>query len=133
MIQGELDGVRTISAASVEMMTTVHLSEAILNGGFTAGVHAFRPGCGYGFNGAVFSDPAKASSPVGRGAYQWDGASGVWFWVDPENQLLFIGIPANDAGRHAQVSGVDAGADRRNPHRLSLARAFGSPRFEHSR
>ena len=40
----------------------------------------------------VFNDPALAGSPVGRGTYQWDGASGVWFWIDPENDLLFVGM-----------------------------------------
>jgi len=29
---------------------------------------------------------------VGRGTYQWDGASGVWFWVDPEHDLIFVGM-----------------------------------------
>ena len=40
----------------------------------------------------MFSDPVLAGSPVGAGTYQWDGASGGWFWVDPENQMLFVGI-----------------------------------------
>ena len=30
--------------------------------------------------------------PVGRGTYQWDGAAGVWFWVDPENDVAFVGM-----------------------------------------
>jgi CubicO group peptidase (beta-lactamase class C family) len=29
---------------------------------------------------------------VGRGTYQWDGAAGTWFWIDPQNQLLYIGL-----------------------------------------
>jgi CubicO group peptidase (beta-lactamase class C family) len=29
---------------------------------------------------------------VGRGTYQWDGAAGTWFWIDPENDLLFVGM-----------------------------------------
>jgi hypothetical protein len=37
-------------------------------------------------------DPAAAGSPVGRGTYQWDGASGVWYWIDPQNDLLFVGM-----------------------------------------
>jgi CubicO group peptidase (beta-lactamase class C family) len=90
--RGELGRVRIVSAASVEMMTANHLSDDLLNGGFVAGVHRMRPGYGYGFNGAVFHDPAKAGSPVGRGAYQWDGAAGTWFWIDPEHDLLYIGL-----------------------------------------
>jgi CubicO group peptidase (beta-lactamase class C family) len=90
--KGELGGARIVSAGAVEMMTANHLSDDLLNGGFVAGVHRMRPGYGYGFNGAVFHDPAEARSPVGRGTYQWDGAAGTWFWIDPEHDLLYIGL-----------------------------------------
>ena len=89
---GELDGVRVISGDAARLMMSNHLSDGLLAGGFVAGVHRMRPGYGYGFNGAVFADPALAGSPVGRGTYQWDGASGVWFWIDPENQIVFVGM-----------------------------------------
>ena len=28
----------------------------------------------------------------GKGTYQWDGAAGTWFWVDPVHDLLFVGL-----------------------------------------
>ena len=90
--RGALGGVRVISDAAARLMMSNHLSGALLVSGFVAGVHRFRPGYGYGFNSAVFYDPALAGSPVGRGTYQWDGASGVWFWVDPENEIVFVGM-----------------------------------------
>ena len=43
-------------------------------------------------NGAVFTDPDAAGVPVGKGAYHWDGAAGTWFWVDPVNDLLYVGL-----------------------------------------
>jgi CubicO group peptidase (beta-lactamase class C family) len=89
---GELEGVRVVSQASVELMTANHLPEAIVTAGVVAGMQRIGPGRGYAFNGAVFNDPALAGSPVGRGTYQWDGASGVWFWIDPEKDLLFVGM-----------------------------------------
>ena len=89
---GELDGVRIISQASATLMTTNHLPQAIIDRGVLAGAQKICPGRGYAFNGAVFYDPAAAGSPVGRGTYQWDGASGVWFWIDPENQVVFVGM-----------------------------------------
>jgi len=73
-------------------MTTNHLSDALINGGFGVGAMAIRPGFGYGFNGAVFTDPVAAGLPVGRGTYEWDGAAGTWFWVDFENDLIFVGM-----------------------------------------
>lgn len=90
--KGELDGVRVLSPASVALMMRNHLPETILNPGVIAGFQAIGPGRGYGFNGAAFHDPVLAGAPVGRGTYQWDGASGVWFWVDPVNEIVFVGM-----------------------------------------
>ena len=90
--KGELGGARIISPEAVRLMTANHLSKAILDAGVDAGMQRMGPGRGYGYNGAVFYDPALAGSPVGRGTYQWDGASGVWFWVDPEHNLIFVGM-----------------------------------------
>jgi CubicO group peptidase (beta-lactamase class C family) len=89
---GELDGARILSPASVAQMTANHLSEAIIGGGFSVGMQAIRPGRGYAYNGAVFHDPALCGARVGRGTYQWDGAAGCWFWIDPQNDLLFVGL-----------------------------------------
>ena len=87
--RGELAGV---SPEAIALMTTNHLSDALINGGFGVGAMAIRPGFGYGFNGAVFTDPIAAGLPVGRGTYEWDGAAGTWFWVDFENDLIFVGM-----------------------------------------
>jgi CubicO group peptidase (beta-lactamase class C family) len=90
--RGEAGGVRIIEASSADLMMTNHLSPAVMNGGFGVGSQLIRPGFGHGFNGAVFTDPRLAGLPVGEGTYQWDGAAGTWFWVDPKNELLFVGL-----------------------------------------
>ena len=90
--KGELDGTRVISPGAVEMMTSNQISESLIGTGFIAGTQKIGPGRGYGFNGAVFFDPEAAVSPVGRGTYQWDGAGGTWFWIDPQHRLLFVGM-----------------------------------------
>ncbi len=92
LAQGEAGGVRILKPESVALMTANHLPERIIEAGVIAGMQKIGPGRGYAFNGAVFFDPAAARAPVGRGTYQWDGASGVWFWSDPENDLLFVGM-----------------------------------------
>jgi CubicO group peptidase (beta-lactamase class C family) len=69
-----------------------HLSEALIAAGHGVGHQQLRPGFGYGFNGAVFTDPALAEVPVGAGTYHWDGAAGTWFWVDPAHDLLYVGL-----------------------------------------
>ncbi len=90
--KGELDGERVLKPASVETMTANHLPSAIIQARPLVGSQRIEPGRGYGYNGAVFYDPAKAGSPVGRGTYQWDGAAGTWFWIDPQNDLLYVGM-----------------------------------------
>jgi CubicO group peptidase (beta-lactamase class C family) len=101
--KGELGGVRIVSPEAVTLMTANQLSDEIINGGFGVGLQQIRPGFGYGFNGAVHYDPAQAGSKVGRGSYQWDGAAGTWFWIDPENDLLYVGLiqrMSPDGGPH---------------------------------
>jgi CubicO group peptidase (beta-lactamase class C family) len=90
--KGRSGDTRILSPAAVELMTRNHLSDAILGQRIAAGMQQVRPGRGYGFNGAVFHDPQAAGSRVGRGTYQWDGAAGTWFWIDPQNELLFVGM-----------------------------------------
>jgi CubicO group peptidase (beta-lactamase class C family) len=89
---GELNGARVLSAEAVTLMTANHLPAWMLDAGFGVGQQRIRPGFGYGFDGAVFTDPEKAGVPVGQGTYQWDGAAGTWFWIDPKNDLLFVGM-----------------------------------------
>ena len=90
--RGSLDGVTILESASVDLMTTNHISDEIMAGGYSVGLQKIRPGYGQGFNGSVFCDPAAAGSRVGKGTYQWDGAAGTWFWVDPVNELVFVGL-----------------------------------------
>jgi CubicO group peptidase (beta-lactamase class C family) len=51
-----------------------------------------QPGLGYGYDVAVLEDPAKLGSPAGRGTFLWDGLAGTWFWVDPTNDVVFVGM-----------------------------------------
>jgi CubicO group peptidase (beta-lactamase class C family) len=90
--RGELDGVRIVSPEAVTLMSQNHLPAWMLEAGFGIGAMQIRPGFGYGFNGAVFTDPDAAGIPVGRGTYEWDGAAGTWFWVDWANDLIFVGM-----------------------------------------
>jgi len=90
--EGELAGKRIIAPATVKMMTTNHVPVELLTGKFGIGAAMMRPGFGYGYNGAVEFNPAEANLPDGRGTYQWDGAAGTWFWVDPTNDVVFVGM-----------------------------------------
>ena len=89
---GQLDGKRVLSPAAVKLMTSNHLPAEILTGQFGIGQHVMRPGFGYGFNCAVVFDPPEANLPDGKGTFFWDGAAGTWFWVDPTNDVVFVGM-----------------------------------------
>jgi CubicO group peptidase (beta-lactamase class C family) len=89
---GELNGVRILSPASVQLMSTNHLAASLLTGEFGIGAQVMRPGLGYGYDCAVEYDPLEADLPDGRGTFFWDGAAGTWFWIDPTNDVVFIGM-----------------------------------------
>ena len=52
----------------------------------------FNEAVGFGLDFMVVNDPVAAKSPVGKGTLSWGGAAGTWFWIDPENDLYFIGM-----------------------------------------
>ena len=90
--QGQLGGTRVLAPSSVKLMTSNHLPAQLLTGEFGIGMHIMRPGFGYGYNCAVVYDPAEANMSDGKGTFFWDGAAGTWFWVDPTNDLVFVGM-----------------------------------------
>ncbi len=89
---GELDGVRILSPSTVKLMTSNHVPAELLTGQYGIGVQVMRPGFGYGYNCAVIFDPPEANLSDGKGEFFWDGAAGTWFWVDPANDVVFVGM-----------------------------------------
>ena len=89
---GELGGVRILAPATVKLMTSNHLPAPLLTGQFGIGMHIMRPGFGYGYDCAVIFDPPEANLPDGKGTFFWDGAAGTWFWADPTNDIVFVGM-----------------------------------------
>ena len=90
--KGELDGVRLLSPASVEMMGTNMLPKEVLTGSNGLGALRFSEAIGFGLDFMVVNDPRVAGTLEGKGSMSWDGAAGTWFWVDPTNDLIFIGM-----------------------------------------
>jgi CubicO group peptidase (beta-lactamase class C family) len=107
--RGEWHGRRLLRQSSVEMMRTNVLNEATLKSQSGIGPVHFQPGLGFGYDFAVMSDPAALKSPLGKGSYWWWGIAGTWFWIDPTNDLLFIGMiqrrgGAPGAANHEELS-----------------------------
>lgn len=89
---GELNGKRILAPATVHLMSTNKLSPELTDGRFGIGAQHMRPGFGYGYNCAVEYDPQLANLPDGKGTFLWDGAAGTWFWIDPSNDIVFVGM-----------------------------------------
>ena len=113
---GELDGKRMLSPATVKLMTSNHLPPDLLTGEFGIGSQIMRPGFGYGYNCAVVFDPAEANLPDGKGTFFWDGAAGTWFWIDPTNDVVFVGM----------IQRMGAGPNSENLQYLSRSVVYGA-------
>jgi CubicO group peptidase (beta-lactamase class C family) len=90
---GELDGVRVLGRATVELMTTNHLPggadmrEFAMAGGY--GEVGFD-GMGFGLTMAIGLGPARTSQIGSTGDYMWGGMASTTFWCDPAEDLLVV-------------------------------------------
>jgi len=89
---GELDGERILKSETVELMRTNVLSEGILLSSDGSNQGETRPGIGFGLDFGIVTDAEAVGIPYGEGTFFWGGAAGTWFWIDPENDLFFIGM-----------------------------------------
>jgi CubicO group peptidase (beta-lactamase class C family) len=115
---GTLNGKRILSQRATKAMMTNRLPSALIAGGYGIGLQQIRPGYEYGVNGVVVTDPAKAKVAMGKGSYLWDGAAGTWFWVDPTNRIVFVGMIQRLAG--------PGGPDVQDASQRAVAASFGS-------
>jgi CubicO group peptidase (beta-lactamase class C family) len=96
--KGELAGNRVLKAETIDVMTQNHIGDLKLySDGTTA--NPGIPGVGFGMDYAVYGDTSVTGQPYGAGTYYWGGAAGTWFWIDPVNDLFFIGMIQNMGGR----------------------------------
>ncbi len=89
---GELDGARVLAPATVKLMGANHLPEGQWLNADGRGGSQFQRGIGFGLGFSVVDEPAAAGTLAGEGTMAWGGAAGTWFWVDPENDLFYIGM-----------------------------------------
>ncbi|HXA39856.1 MAG TPA: serine hydrolase domain-containing protein [Phenylobacterium sp.] len=90
--KGELDGVRILSPASVELMDTNVIPRNVLLNTNGTSVLRFNEAVGFGLDFQVDMNPRRAGSLEGRNTMSWGGAAGTWFWIDPTNDVLFVGM-----------------------------------------
>jgi CubicO group peptidase (beta-lactamase class C family) len=78
--QGTYEGKRLLSRKTVQLMTSDHLGS----------IPGMGPGLGFGLGVAVNKSPGEAGIMGSAGEYNWGGAAGTKFWIDPQEQLIGI-------------------------------------------
>jgi CubicO group peptidase (beta-lactamase class C family) len=111
---GESGGRRYLKASTVKLMRT-----SVLRQGVPVDLYGpTQAGTGFGLDFAVLEDPAAAKSPQGLNSFYWGGAFGTWFWIDPTNDVVFVGMIQNLNG---SVPGGGTPAVREISPRLTYA------------
>jgi len=86
---GELNGVRILSEEAVQIMRTNQLPDHI------TGIGQLYGGNVFGVDFAIVNNPA-AWNGAPEGTHWWWGIAGTWFWIDPVENIIFIGMIQND-------------------------------------
>jgi CubicO group peptidase (beta-lactamase class C family) len=111
---GQANGRRYVKADTVKLMRT-----SVLKPGVMVDLYGpDQPGIGFGLDFAVIEDPSKVPTPQGKDTFYWGGAFGTWFWLDPTNDVIFVGMIQNING---SVPGGGTPAVRQISPRLTYA------------
>ena len=103
--QGEVDGVRILSRKSVELMTMDQMPKEPHRRFFNW--PDFFQGAGFGFGVEVTTERVNLGPSVG--SYWWNGATGVAWTADPQEDLIFLrfiqqrGAPAGFGADYTQA------------------------------
>jgi CubicO group peptidase (beta-lactamase class C family) len=96
--KGELDGVRILAPATVELMDTNVIPQDVLVSSNGTNAMPFNSAVGFGLDVMVVNNARKAGLLEGNGTMSWGGAAGTWFWIDPANDLVFVGMTQRMGG-----------------------------------
>ena len=93
---GELDGVRILGPKTVAYMSqrppAVVPSRPGGAGERPFDTSAAGNGFGFGLGFGIVTDPVAARVMGSAGEYNWGGAAGTVFWIDPVEDLIVIGM-----------------------------------------
>ena len=87
--KGELNGVRVLSEEAIDLMRSNQLPDAVPN------IGQLYPGNVFGLDFAIVAD-SDAYQDASEGTHWWWGIAGSWFWIDPVENIAFIGMIQND-------------------------------------
>ncbi len=77
---GALNGTRVLSRKSVELMTADHMQ----------GIKGYGGGSTFGLGFSVLQDIGQTAELGSPGTFDWGGAAGTKFWIDPQEGLVGV-------------------------------------------
>ena len=93
---GMLDGVRILGPKTVEFMAMDHLPASVQAGGAgerpTMTLLEEMSGMGFGLGFGVVTDPTAVGVLGSVGEYNWGGAAGTIFWIDPVEEIVVVSM-----------------------------------------
>jgi CubicO group peptidase (beta-lactamase class C family) len=87
---GEFDGLRILSPETARRMSTNALPPDIRFAGFATGLVGPLGGSTWGLGFAIRNNAAFSAVPGSVGSFNWLGAGGTFFWIDPAEQLMAV-------------------------------------------
>ena len=93
---GELDGVRILGPKTVELMSMDHVPASVNAGGAgerpTLRLLGEDIGMGFGLGFGVVTDVPASGVMGSQGEYNWGGAAGTLFWIDPVEEIVVVSM-----------------------------------------
>jgi CubicO group peptidase (beta-lactamase class C family) len=86
---GEFKGKRYLKEETVKLMQTNVLE---MDKGVYVNFMGGGKGIGFGLDFAVVVDPTPTKNYMPKASFYWGGAFGTWFWIDPTNDIVFVGM-----------------------------------------
>ena len=85
---GKYNGFQLLGRNTIEVMTSDQMIELNKKGnGFSK-----KPGITYGLGFALLTEDAKGVSSKSPGTYEWGGYFNTKFFIDPQEELIFVGM-----------------------------------------
>src|SRR5216683_51686 len=129
---GELDGVRILSAKTVQQMTTNSLPPDVRFAGVIGQFVGPRVGTGWGLGFAIRTNADFSLVPGAVGSFNWSGVWGTYFWIDPVEKLIGVqmiqvppdaGAAYRDALRHLTYAALSVPRPQVLPAPVTLSAA----------
>ena len=83
---GTFNGKRILGPKTIAYMTSDHMGSVIIPGP----LYLPGPGYAFGLGFAVRKEAGVATSQGSAGDYNWGGAGGTYFWVDPKENMFVV-------------------------------------------